>query len=75
MLETHLAGKITEKRQNFNPSTPSASAENLYFMLNGEIRRATGPTDARVQTALGTCRQGELSGMQYFHRQPWARSA
>jgi hypothetical protein len=40
MLETHFAGKITKKRQNFDPSTPPASAENLHFMLNGEIRRA-----------------------------------
>jgi hypothetical protein len=43
MLETHLAGKTTEKRQNFDPSTPPAGAENLHFTLNGETRRAPGP--------------------------------
>jgi hypothetical protein len=32
MLETHLAGKTIEKRQNFDPSTPPSSAENLHFM-------------------------------------------
>jgi hypothetical protein len=42
-VETHFAGIITEKRQNFDPSTPPASAENLHFTLNGETRRAPGP--------------------------------
>jgi hypothetical protein len=40
MLETHLAGKTTEKRQNFDPPIHPAGAENLHFMLNGETRRA-----------------------------------
>jgi hypothetical protein len=51
MLETHLAGKATEKRQNVDPSTHPACAEHLHFMLNGEIRRAPGPPDACTQTA------------------------
>jgi hypothetical protein len=51
MLETHLAGKTTEKRQNFDPSTPPASAENLHFTLNGETRRAPGPPNACAQMA------------------------
>jgi hypothetical protein len=51
MLETHLAGKATEKRQNSAPSTPPASAENLHFTLNGETRRAPGLPDVRAQTA------------------------
>jgi hypothetical protein len=29
ILETHLAGKATKKRQNFDPSTPPACAEHL----------------------------------------------
>jgi hypothetical protein len=50
MLETHLAGKATEKRQNFDPSTPPACAEHLHFMLNGETKRAPGPPpDAGTQ--------------------------
>jgi hypothetical protein len=49
MLETHLAGKTTEKKQNFDPSTHPASAENLHFRLNGETRRAPGPRVARSQ--------------------------
>jgi hypothetical protein len=28
-LRTHLAGKTTEKTQNFDPSTPPAGAEHL----------------------------------------------
>jgi hypothetical protein len=40
MLEKHFAGIITEKRHNFDPSTPPAGAENLNFTLNGETRRA-----------------------------------
>jgi hypothetical protein len=40
MLEIHLTGKATEKRQKFDPSTPPACAEHLHFMLNREIRRA-----------------------------------
>jgi hypothetical protein len=51
MLKTHLAGKIIKKRQNFDPSTPPASTENLHFMLNGETRRASGSPDTRAQTA------------------------
>jgi hypothetical protein len=42
MLETHLAGKATEKSQNFDPSTLPACAEHLHFTLNGETRRAPG---------------------------------
>jgi hypothetical protein len=33
--------KTTEKRQNFDSSTPSACAEHLHFMLNRETRRAS----------------------------------
>jgi hypothetical protein len=51
MLEIHFAGIITEKRHNFDPSTPPASTENLHFTLNREIRRAPGPPIASVQTA------------------------
>jgi hypothetical protein len=52
MLETSLAGKATEKKQNFDPSTPPACAENLHFTLNGETRRAPAPPpDAHTQTA------------------------
>jgi hypothetical protein len=51
MLETHLTGKTTEKRQNFDPSKPPAGAENLHFTLNREIRRVPGPPDAQAQTA------------------------
>jgi hypothetical protein len=51
MLEIHLAGKATEKRQNFGPSTSPAGAKHLHFTLNGETRRAPGPPDARAQTA------------------------
>jgi hypothetical protein len=51
MLEKHLAGKATEKRQNFDPSTPPASTEHLHFTLNGESRRAPGPPVTCAQTA------------------------
>jgi hypothetical protein len=52
MLETHLAGKATEKRQNFDPSTPPACTEHLHFTLKEEIRRALGmPPDIHTQTA------------------------
>jgi hypothetical protein len=51
MLEIHLTGKTTEKRKNFDPSTPPACAENLHFTLNGETRRAPRPPDASAQTA------------------------
>jgi hypothetical protein len=51
MPETHFAGIITEKRHNFDPSTPSASTGNLHFMLNGETRRAPGLPVAGAQMA------------------------
>jgi hypothetical protein len=51
MLETHFAGKTTEKRQNLDPSTPPAGTENLHFMLKGETRRVPRPPVARAQMA------------------------
>jgi hypothetical protein len=52
MLEIHLTGKTTEKRQNFDPSTPPACAEHLHFKLNGETGRAPRPLpDGSAQTA------------------------
>jgi hypothetical protein len=52
MLEIHLTGKTTEKRQNFDSSTTPAYAEHLHFMLNRETRRDPAPpADASVQTA------------------------
>jgi hypothetical protein len=56
---SHPAGKTTEKRQNFDPSTPPVSAEHLHFMLNREIRRATS---CPCPDGLGRRGQGELSG-------------
>jgi hypothetical protein len=51
MMETYFAGKATEKRQNFDPSTPPACTENLHFTLNRETRRAPGPPEACAQMA------------------------
>jgi hypothetical protein len=51
MLEIHFAGKITKKRQNFDPSTPPAGAENLHFTLKGETRRAPRPPVTHAQMA------------------------
>jgi hypothetical protein len=51
MLETHLAGKATEKRQNFDPAKLPACAENLHFTLNRETRRVPGLPVAHAQTA------------------------
>jgi hypothetical protein len=51
MLGTHFAGKIMEKRHNFDPSTPPAGAENLHFTLNGETRRVPGPPVTHAQKA------------------------
>jgi hypothetical protein len=44
-------GIITEKRQNFDPSTPPAGEENLHFTLKGETRRAPGAPVACAQMA------------------------
>jgi hypothetical protein len=51
MLETHLIGKTTEKKQNFDSSTLLACTEHLHFTLNGETRRAPRLPVARAQTA------------------------
>jgi hypothetical protein len=75
MLETHLAGKTTEKRQNFDPSTPPASAEYLHFMIKGEIRRAPRPPVACAQMALEDADKVSLAVPWYSHRKPWARAA
>jgi hypothetical protein len=52
MLETHLAGKAAEKRQNFDPSTPPACTE--ASPLHVEWRNQEGPwpvPDVHDQTA------------------------
>jgi hypothetical protein len=75
MLETHIAGKITEKRQNFDPSTPPASAKNLHFTLNGETRRAPGLPVACTQMTWEDADKVNFAVPQYSHRQAWARAA
>jgi hypothetical protein len=75
MLETHLAGKTTEKRQNFDPSTPPAGAENLHFTLNRETRRTPGPLVSHAQTAWEDVDKVSLAVPRYSHRQLWARAA
>jgi hypothetical protein len=60
MLETHFAGIITEKRQNFDPSIPPAGAENLHFMLNRETRKAPRPPVAHTQMATVVLPQTSL---------------
>jgi hypothetical protein len=75
MLETHFAGIITEKRHNFDPSTPPTGAENLHFTLNGKTRRAPGPPVAGAQTAWEDVDQVSFAVLWYSHRQAWARAA
>jgi hypothetical protein len=55
-LETHFAGIITEKRHNFDPSTPPASAENLHIKWRNE----EGPRATSGQHPLGRRGPGEL---------------
>jgi hypothetical protein len=75
MLEKHLAGKNTEKRQNFDPSTPPASAEHLlHFTLNRETRRAPWPPVAQAQTAWEDVDKVSFAVLWYSHRQPYARA-
>jgi hypothetical protein len=74
MLETHFAGKITKKRQNFDPSTPPAGAEHLHFTLNGEARRAPGPPVTHAQMAWKDADKVSFTVPWYPHRQPWART-
>jgi hypothetical protein len=75
MLETHFAGIITEKRHNFDPSTPPAGPENLHFTLNGETRRDPGPPVTRAQKAWEDADQVSFAVLRYSHRQAWARTA
>jgi hypothetical protein len=70
-----IPSKITKKRQNFDPSTPPASTENLHFMLNGETRRAPGPPVTRAQMAWEDRNQVSFAVPRYSHRQAWARAA
>jgi hypothetical protein len=75
MLETHFAGMITEKRHNFDPSTPPAGAKNLHFTLNGETRRAPGLPVAIAQKAWEDADQVSFTVPWYSHRQVWTRAA
>jgi hypothetical protein len=75
MLEIHFAGKTTEKRQNFDPSTPPAGAEHLHFTLNGETRRAPRLPVAHAQTAWEDADKVSFTVLRFSHRQPWARAA
>jgi hypothetical protein len=56
MLEIHLAGKTTKKRQNSDTSTPPAHAQHPPTTLNGEARRAPMPPDASSYPAWETTR-------------------
>jgi hypothetical protein len=49
MLEIHLTGKTTKKRQNFDSSIPPACAEHLHFTSNRETRKAPKLPDASAQ--------------------------
>jgi hypothetical protein len=75
MPETYFASIITEKRHNFDPSTPPAGTENLYFMLNGETRRAPGLPVAGAQMAWEDTNQVSFVVPWYSHRQAGARAA
>jgi hypothetical protein len=75
MLETHFASIITEKRHNFDSSTPPASAENLHFTLNGETRRTPRPPVACAQKAWEDVDQVSFAVPLFSHRQAWARAA
>jgi hypothetical protein len=75
MLEIHFAGIITEKRQNFDSSTPPAGAENVHFMLNRETRRAPRPPVTHAQMAWEDADQVSFTVPWNSHRQPWARAA
>jgi hypothetical protein len=75
MPETHFVGIITEKRHNFDPSTPPAGAENLHFTLNGETRRVPGPPVASTQMAWEDTDQVRFVVLRYYHRQAWTRAA
>jgi hypothetical protein len=75
MPETHFAAIITEKRHNFDPSTPPAGAENLHFTLNRETRRAPGPPVVGAQTAWEEMDPVSFMGLRYSHRKAWARAA
>jgi hypothetical protein len=67
-LETHFAGKITEKRQNFDLSTPPADTENLHFMLNRETRRAPRPPVTHAQMAWEDEDKVSFVVLRYSHR-------
>jgi hypothetical protein len=51
----HFAGIITEKRHNFDPSTPPAGAENLHV----KWRNQEGPWAASRQRPEGLGRHGQ----------------
>jgi hypothetical protein len=75
MLETHFAGIITEKRHNFDPSTPPAGAENLHVTLNRDTRRAPGQPVAGAHMAWEDMDEVSFVVPRYSHRQAWARAA
>jgi hypothetical protein len=75
MPETPFAGIITEKRHNFDTSTPSAGTENLHFTFNRETKRAPGLPVACAQIAWEDAGQVSYAVPRYSHRQAWARAA
>jgi hypothetical protein len=67
--------RITEKRHNFDPSTPPAGTENLHFELNGETRKVPGLPVTYAQMAWEDADQVSFTVPQYSHRQAWDRAA
>jgi hypothetical protein len=51
MLEIHLAGKTTKKRQNSDTSTSPACTYHPHSTSNGETRRALAPPNASTYPA------------------------
>jgi hypothetical protein len=70
-----LQAKPPKRGKTLTPFTPQASAEHLYFTLNGEIRRTPGPPVAHIQMAWEDVDKVILAVPWYSHRQPWVRAA
>jgi hypothetical protein len=51
MLETHLAGKTTEKRQNFDPIHTSSRCRESPLYVKQRSQEAPGPPVAHSQMA------------------------
>jgi hypothetical protein len=69
-----LQARTTRRGKTLTPPHLQ-SVQSISTSVKGRNQEGPGAASRPHPDSLGRRGQGELSGMRYFHRQPWVRSA